>query len=454
MSGTGSSSSSSRPDSVVTIQISRRAGWMLLAALAIAAALVLTALRRAEPTATPVASVAKAETAPTSVKRQQPSRAAARRRESEPAPENIQVNRTRHETTVLHTDVAPVNAYGPLPASEPAAAMAETEILPVDVVPLPPSGSVTLNGAGATYPNLVYIKWFSEFNKLAPEVQISYQSIGSGGGIRQVVAGAIDFGASDGPMTDEEMRQSSNRILHIPTVLNAIVPVYNIPGVTGTVRFTGEVLAGIFLGKITSWNDPAIVSVNPGMNFPDHPIVVVHRSDGSGTTSIFTDYLSKVSSDWHDHVGSGTSVKWPIGLGGKGCEGVAGQVRQIPGAIGYIEMIYAVQNDMPYGSVRNASGTFLKAGLANITAAAASVPMPADFRVSITNPPGPTSYPIAGLTWLLVPLHAKNPESARAMASFLRWMLAVGEPMAKSLGYAPLPTTVALRLQPTIARLQ
>ena len=246
-----------------------------------------------------------------------------------------------------------------------------------------------LNGAGATFPYPMYSKWFSEYHKAHSDVQINYQSIGSGGGIRQVLAGTVDFGASDGPMSDEQLAQSKTKILHVPTVLGAVVPAYNIPGVTGEIKFTPQALAGIYLGKITSWNDSALTSVNPGVNLPNAPIVVVHRSDGSGTTFIFTDYLSKVSPDWKGQVGAGTSVKWPVGLGGKGNEGVAGMVRQMQGAIGYIELIYAVQNNIAYGSVKNAAGIFTKASLEGVTAAAASVKsMPADFRVSITNARG------------------------------------------------------------------
>jgi phosphate transport system substrate-binding protein len=228
---------------------------------------------------------------------------------------------------------------------------------------LPALGQTTLNGAGATFPYPMYSKWFSEYHKLHPDIEINYQSIGSGGGIRQVLAGTVDFGASDGPMSDEQLSQAKSKILHIPTVLGAVVPAYNVPGISGEVKFTPEVLAGIFLGKITSWNDPAITKPNPGMNFPNQPIIVIHRSDGSGTTFIFTDYLSKISSEWQNTVGKNTSVKWPVGLGGKGNEGVAGMIRQMQGSIGYVELIYAVQNKIPYGTVKNSSGTFMKASL-------------------------------------------------------------------------------------------
>ena len=269
---------------------------------------------------------------------------------------------------------------------------------------LPVLGQTQLNGAGATFPYPMYSKWFSEYNKLHPEVQINYQSIGSGGGIRQVLNGTVDFGASDGPMTDEQLKEAKTKILHIPTVMGADVPAYNVAGVSGEIKFTPEVLANIFLGKITSWNDPSLAKINPGVKFPNEPIIVVHRSDGSGTTYIFTDYLSKVSKEWETTVGKGTSVKWPIGLGGKGNEGVAGQIRQLEGSIGYVELIYAVQNKIQYGVVKNAAGEFVKASLEGVTEAAASAKsMPADFRVSITNAPGKTAYPISSFTWLLIP---------------------------------------------------
>jgi len=319
------------------------------------------------------------------------------------------------------------------------------------VLSLPLLGQTTLNGAGATFPYPMYSKWFSDYNKLHPDVQINYQSIGSGGGIRQVLSGTVDFGASDGPMTDEQLGQAKVKILHIPTVLGADVPAYNIPGVTGEVKFTPEVLANIFLGKITSWNDPAIVKANPGVNFPNQPIIVVHRSDGSGTTYIFTDYLSKVSKEWENTVGRGTSVKWPIGLGGKGNEGVAGQIRQLQGSIGYIELIYAVQNKISYGSVKNASGNFVLASLDGVTEAAASVKsMPADFRVSITNAPGKGAYPISSFTWLLIPVQAKDAAKGKIISDFLNWMVTEGQKTTSQLTYAPLPSGVAEKVKAAI----
>ena len=316
---------------------------------------------------------------------------------------------------------------------------------------LPVMGQTTLNGAGATFPNPIYSKWFSEYNKLHPDVQINYQSIGSGGGIRQVLNGTVDFGASDGPMSDEQLSQSKTKILHIPTVLGAVVPAYNIPGITGEIKFTPEVLAGIFLQKITNWNDPALAKANPGVNFPNHPIIVIYRSDGSGTTFIFTDYLSKVSKDWANGVGKGTSVKWPVGMGGKGNEGVAGQVRQLEGSIGYVELIYAVQNKITYGSVRNAAGNFVTASLDGVTEAAASAKtMPADFRVSITNAPGKTAYPISSFTWLLIPTPAKDPKKGKIIADFLDWMVTDGQKMTSQLSYAPLPDSVVEKVKAAI----
>ena len=272
---------------------------------------------------------------------------------------------------------------------------------------------------------------------------MNYQSIGSGGGIRQVIAGTVDFGASDGPMTDDQLKEAKIKILHMPTVLGADVPAYNIPGVTAELKFTPEALAGIFMGRITKWNDKAIADVNSGVKLPESDIIVVHRSDGSGTTYIWTDYLSKVSSDWQNQVGKGTSVKWPIGLGGKGNEGVSGLIRQLPGSIGYVELIYAVQNNITYGSVKNSAGSFVKASIESVTAAAASSPkMPADFRVSITNAPGKDAYPISSFTWLLIPQQSKDAAKGKILADFLNWMVTDGQKMASSLSYAPLPDGV------------
>jgi phosphate transport system substrate-binding protein len=297
----------------------------------------------------------------------------------------------------------------------------------------------------------MYSKWFSEYHKVHSDVQINYQPIGSGGGIHQVIVGTVDFGASDMPMTDDQLKEAKFKVLNIPTVLGAVVPAYNIPGVTGEVKFTPEALAGIFLGTITKWNDKAITGSNPGMNFPDQEIIVVHRSDGSGTTFIWTDYLSKVSGDWKSQVGSGTSVKWPKGLGGKGNEGVAGSIRQLKGAIGYVELIYAVQNNISFGSVKNSSGNFLKASLEGVTAAAASSPkMPADFRVSITNAPGKDAYPISSFTWLLIPAQSKNPANGKILSDFLNWMVTDGQKMTSALSYAPLPDNVVQKVKVAI----
>ncbi len=320
---------------------------------------------------------------------------------------------------------------------------------------LPAFGQTTVNGAGATFPNPMYQKWFSEYHKAHPDIQFNYQSIGSGGGIRQVLAQTVDFGASDGPMTDEQLSQAKTKILHIPTVLGAVVPAYNVPGVSGELKFTPEALAGIFLGKITTWNDPAIAKANPGVNLPNQSIIVIHRSDGSGTTYIFTDYLSKVSSEWQNGPGKGTSVKWPVGLGGKGNEGVAGMIRQMQGGIGYIELIYAVQNKIDYGSVKNASGAFVKASLDSVTAAAASAKsMPADFRVSITNAPGKDAYPISSFTWLLIPEKSKEAAKGKILADFLTWMVDDGQKMTAELTYAPLPGNVAEKVKGAIKLVQ
>jgi phosphate transport system substrate-binding protein len=319
---------------------------------------------------------------------------------------------------------------------------------------LPVMGQTTLNGAGATFPYPMYSKWFSEYNKLHPDVQINYQSIGSGGGIRQVLNGTVDFGASDGPMSDEQLAQAKTKILHIPTVLGAVVPAYNVPGISGEIKFTPEALAGIFLGKIQKWNDPAITQANPGVKFPAQPIVVIYRAEGSGTTFIFTDYLSKVSTDWANTVGKGPSVKWPVGMAGKGNEGVAGQIRQSPGSIGYIELIYAVENKITYGSVKNAAGNFVKASLDGVTEAAASVKnMPADFRVSITNAPGKTAYPISSFTWLLIPAQTSDPKKGKIISDFLQWMVNDGQKMTSQLSYAPLPASVAQKVKAAIKQI-
>lgn len=337
--------------------------------------------------------------------------------------------------------------------------MRKTLLLACVLMSLPVFGQTKLNGAGATFPAPIYSKWFSEYGKAHSNVQVNYQPIGSGGGIHQLTEGTVDFGASDMPMTDDQLKEAQAKqktpILNIPTVLGAVVPAYNIPGVTGEVKFTPEALAGIFLGKITNWNDKAIASVNPDLKLPNQDIYVVHRSEGSGTTFILTDYLSKVSPEWKSQVGSGTSVKWPLGLGQKGNEGVAGSIRQLKGAIGYIELIYAVQNNVPFGSVRNSAGVFVKASLAGVTAAAASAPkMPADFRVSITNAPGKDAYPISSFTWLLIPAQSKDAANGKILADFLNWMVNDGQKMVSALAYAPLPDNVAAKVKEAIKQVK
>jgi phosphate transport system substrate-binding protein len=301
-----------------------------------------------------------------------------------------------------------------------------------------------INGAGATFPNPIYSKWFSEYNKLHPDVEINYQSIGSGGGIRQIINQTVFFGATDGPMTDEQIQSAPGKILHFPSVLGGDVPVYNIPGVDAELKFTGPVLADIFLGKITKWNDPAITKLNPNVKLPGTDITVCHRSDGSGTTYIWVDYLSKVSPEWKKKVGIATSVNWPVGIGGKGNEGVAGLVKQTPGSIGYVELIYALQNKIDYGSVQNMAGEFVKATTESVSlaAAAAAKQMPPDFRVSITNAPGNGVYPVSSFTWLLFYENPKDKPKAKIMVDFTNWALSEGQKFAPELGYAPLPKDV------------
>jgi len=312
-----------------------------------------------------------------------------------------------------------------------------------------PVGAQTLiNGAGATFPYPIYSKWFDEYAKIDPEVRFNYQSIGSGGGIKQITARTVDFGATDGPMTDDQLKQAPGELFHIPTVLGAVVATYNLPG-NPTLKFTPDVLADIFLGKITTWNDARISAANPGVALPAQPILVVHRSDGSGTTYIWVDYLSKVSPEWQQKVGRGTSVNWPVGLGGKGNEGVSGQVKNTPGALGYVELAYAVKNKLPVGSVKNAAGKFVEPSIATTTAAAAgaSKEMPADFRVSLTNPPGDTAYPIASFTWLLVYRDQHDQVKGRALTKFLLWMSHDGQRYADDLLYAPLPPQVVKQIE-------
>ncbi len=306
------------------------------------------------------------------------------------------------------------------------------------------SPGVTLNAAGATFPYPIYSKWFNEYHKLHPNVTVNYQSIGSGGGIRQLSAGTVDFGASDMPLKDDLLQKLNLHVTQFPTVLGAVVPSYNIPGVNVPLKFTPAALAGIYLGKITKWNDPAITKFNPGVKLPAKDIVVVHRSDGSGTTFVWTDYLSKVSPEWKSKVGSNTSVQWPVGLGGKGNEGVAGVVKQTPDAIGYVELIYALQNNMPSGLVENSSGNFVKASLetAKEAAAGAASEMQKDVRVSITDPPGKDAYPICSFTYLLIPDHIADAAKRNAIKDILHWMLKDGQSMVESLDYGQLPESV------------
>ena len=311
-----------------------------------------------------------------------------------------------------------------------------------------------LTGAGATFPYPIYGKWFGEYSAAHPGVQVNYQPIGSGGGIAQVTKGIVDFGASDMPMTDEMLAQSKVKLIHLPTVLGAVVPVYNVPG-AAEIRFSPDVLADIYLGKITNWNDARIAKDNPGAHLPDQKIIVVHRSDGSGTSFIWTDYLSKVSKEWASGPGSGTSPRWPVGVGGKGNEGVSGLVRQLPGAIGYVELIYALQNKISYGAIRNAAGNWLKASIPGVTEAAAGIKnMPPDFRVSITNAPGANAYPISSFTYLLIPASSNNAENRKVLKDMLSWIVKSGESEASSLSYAPLPQNVADKVLKAVYSLQ
>jgi phosphate transport system substrate-binding protein len=317
-------------------------------------------------------------------------------------------------------------------------------------------GPMLLNAAGATFPYPIYSKWFDVYHTAHSNIQINYQSIGSGGGIRQLQGGTVDFGASDMPLTDEQIGQFKGKVLHFPTVLGAVVPTYNVAGVSGDLNFTQKALSGIYLGTITKWNDPEIAKANPGVKLPGDDIVVVHRSEGSGTTFIFTDFLSKVSDDWKSKVGKGASVNWPVGLGGKGNEGVTGLIKQTPGSIGYVELIYALQNNIPYGKVQNSSGKFLKADLVGVSAAAAGAArdMPDDFRVSITNAPGAAAYPISSFTWLLVPAQISDPAKRDAIKGFLTWMLADGQGYNEGLSYAKLPKPVVDKEKKAIAMIQ
>ena len=318
------------------------------------------------------------------------------------------------------------------------------------------SNEIVINGAGATFPYPIYSKWFDEYNRSHPNVKINYQSIGSGGGIKQLSAQTVFFGASDGPMSDEQLKSANRPILHFPTVLGGVVPIYNVPGVTQQLRFSGDVLANIYLGKITKWNDPALTAINPGVSLPATEIGVVHRSDGSGTTYIFVDYLSKVSPAFKQTVGVATSVSWPAGVGAKGNEGVTGLVKQTPGAIGYVELIYALQNKIPYAAVQNKSGDFVVATLESVTAAAnaAAATMPDDFRVSITNSDAKGAYPLSSFTWLLLDQNPSDKQRARVMSEFLQWAITDGQKDAPALGYAPLPPSVVEKEKAALAKIQ
>ena len=307
------------------------------------------------------------------------------------------------------------------------------------------SAQMMINGAGATFPYPIYSKWFDAYTKVDPSVRFNYQSIGSGGGQKQILAQTVDFGASDGPMSDDNLAKAPGKLLHIPTVAGADVVAYNVPG-NLKLKFDADTIAGIFLGQIKKWNDQKITALNPGVTLPDQEIVVVHRSDGSGTTYIWTDYLSKISPEWKTKVGTNTSVNWPTGIGGKGNEGVAGQIKQTPGAIGYVELIYAIQNKMPYADVKNSAGEFVTPTLESITAALATAEIPDDFRFSMTNAPGKDAYPICGATWLLVYEQQKDPAKGKKLVEFLKWAVKDGEKMAKDLNYAPLPESVQQRV--------
>ena len=334
-----------------------------------------------------------------------------------------------------------------------------TALAAVAMAGLGAAGETFINAGGATFPYPMYSKWFNDY-KVKTGVQINYQSKGSGFGVQQIIAATVDFGASDMPLTDMQLKDFQSKrgmgVLHFPTVLGADVPTYNIPGVTASLNFTPEALAGIFLGKITKWNDPELTKANPGVNLPKKDIVVVHRAEGSGTTFIWADYLAKVSKEWETKVGRGASVNWPVGLGGQGNEGVAGQIKNIPNSLGYVELIYAIQNKMPYGKVKNANGELIEASLASVTAAAAGAAnaMPEDFRVSITNAPGKGAYPISSFTWLLIPARISDPAKKKAITDFLAWMLKDGQMMAPALSYAPLPKEVIAKESKAIAKIK
>ncbi|HEU5305502.1 MAG TPA: phosphate ABC transporter substrate-binding protein PstS [Gemmatimonadales bacterium] len=335
--------------------------------------------------------------------------------------------------------------------------MRQILILAGTIAAASPAAAQTLTGAGATFPNPIYTKWFDAYNKKTG-IQINYQSIGSGGGIRQFTEGTVDFGASDGPMNESQIQAVSGNVLHVPTVLGAVVVTYNLPSLGDTkLRFDGNLLVDIFMGRVTKWNDPKIAALNPGVRLPDMDLVVVHRSDGSGTTYVFTDFLNKFSREWKDKVGYATSVNWPVGLGGKGNEGVTQQVKQVEGALGYVELIYAISNNLPYAQIKNAAGSYVTPSLESVTAAAAGVNLPkdTDFRVSITNAPGAEAYPISSFTWLLVRKDNKDTGKARLIRDFLTWMITPeAQKMAAELHYAPLPAPVVSLVQARLPTLK
>jgi phosphate transport system substrate-binding protein len=312
-------------------------------------------------------------------------------------------------------------------------------------VPTAALAQMLINGAGATFPYPLYSKWFDQYAKVDPSVRFNYQSIGSGGGQKQILAQTVDFGASDGPMSDENLAKAPGKLLHIPTVAGAVVVTYNLPG-TPQLKLDGAVIADIFLGKIMKWNDPRIAALNPGLKLPATELVVVHRSDGSGTSYIFSDYLSSVSKEWATKAGRNTSVKWPTGLGAKGNEGVAGQVKQLPGAVGYVELAYAHQNKLAVAAIKNSSGNFISPSIESVTEALATATIPEDFRFSMVNPPGQQAYPIAGATWLLVYQQQKDATKGQKLVQFLDWALTKGEGMAAPLDYAPLPEALRTRV--------
>jgi phosphate transport system substrate-binding protein len=345
----------------------------------------------------------------------------------------------------------------PQPAEQPdqPAAPSPRTSDPSPARPPAPMSTTTLYGAGAAYPYPLYAKWFADYHKLNPGVQINYQAVGSGGGVRDLLEGIVDFGATDVPASDEQLSHAKRPIVHIPAVLGAIVPIYNIPGAGREIRFTPEILAGIYMGKIISWNDAAIANVNRDVNLPDLPIVVIHRADGNAATFVFTDYLSKVSPEWQEKVGKGSSVNWPVGLGGKGNEGVAATLRQAPGAIGYVDLLYAEQNHMAFGSIRNAAGNFAKASMHSVTEAATSVAeLPPNAGISITNAAGKDAYPIASFAWFLVPKRSNDATKGQDLALFLNWMIEAGQPVAENLGYAPIPRKLAGQVKKMIAQLR